>query len=193
MQGLVSLFDADEHTGGLCVVPKSHLLHRLVLEHCPSDRDHVRFNDGPRGPYPGFDELPQLLVACNAGDLVLWDSRTFHCNTPALATPRDTQGELLRAVAYVCMTPSAKMTSCPTAANGDQPYDPTEIGGLPLCCVVHQRRAGYEGRWTTTHWPHEFGPKYGGCETGQKYAVQSRLEIASAPPARRQLIDGLSS
>jgi hypothetical protein len=192
IQGFVSLFDADVHTGGLCVVPNSHKRHAEVLAHCPGKGDFVCFNQGPRGRFPGFDELPHRLVACEAGDLVLWDSRTFHCNTPAIMTPRETGGELLRAVAYVCMTPAVKMTRCAEAQqDGGQHSDPTELNGLPRCCVVHQRRAGYEGRWTTSHWPHEFGPKAGGCESGQKYAAQSRLDLAALVPERRRLIDGL--
>jgi len=31
-----------------------------------------------------FDDLKSIVVCCKAGDLVLWDSRTIHCNAPRL-------------------------------------------------------------------------------------------------------------
>ena len=42
---------------------------------------------------PGDDPVlsaphPPHLVRCEAGDAVLWDSRTVHCNTPPLLAPR---------------------------------------------------------------------------------------------------------
>ena len=63
---------------------------------------------------------------CKAGDLVLWDSRTIHCNSPALKPPTTALGyrddELLRAVVYTCMTPQHMATAfflfCPTARLG---------------------------------------------------------------------------
>lgn len=68
-----------------------------------------------------------VLVCAKAGDLILWDSRIVHCNTPALRManyqrdllekktepfpclpmPEDGKGELLRLVAYVCMVPTS--------------------------------------------------------------------------------------
>jgi hypothetical protein len=50
------------------------------------------------------------LVHCRAGDLVLWDSRTIHCNSPATAIEerkKDEPVDLLRIVAYVSMSPTS--------------------------------------------------------------------------------------
>merc|ERR1711920_538620 len=50
------------------------------------------------------------LVCAKAGDLVLWDSRCIHCNTPGAAgdlKSGEAHSELLRVVAYVCMVPAA--------------------------------------------------------------------------------------
>ena len=81
-----------------------------------------------------------ILVTCKAGDLVLWDSRTMHCNTPAIEPPSAANGysesELLRAVVYVCMTPR-RFASAST--------------------LSQRRRAALVGLGTT-HWPHEFYP-----------------------------------
>lgn len=53
-----------------------------------------------------------VLVCCDAGSLVLWDSRSVHCNTPAIKqeVPNEQQDQqtpvsIIRACAYVCMTP----------------------------------------------------------------------------------------
>lgn len=42
-----------------------------------------------------------------AGDLLLWDSRTIHCSSPGGDTPPDSSS-LLRAASLVCMMPRAK-------------------------------------------------------------------------------------
>eukprot|EP00449_Zooxanthella_nutricula_P054523 CAMPEP_0198563690 /NCGR_PEP_ID=MMETSP1462-20131121/99142_1 /TAXON_ID=1333877 /ORGANISM="Brandtodinium nutriculum, Strain RCC3387" /LENGTH=127 /DNA_ID=CAMNT_0044294641 /DNA_START=13 /DNA_END=396 /DNA_ORIENTATION=- len=49
------------------------------------------------------------LVCAEAGDLILWDSRCVHCNTPGVLEEEDkvSSDELLRLASYVCMTPAA--------------------------------------------------------------------------------------
>lgn len=111
VQGLVSLYAATPQTGGLCVVPGSHHHHDELMSYAGFGK--TDFVAVPR-------DDPQVhrakLVCCESGDLVLWDSRTVHCNTPALEADVPTSatafealgypaGELLRAVTYVCMTP----------------------------------------------------------------------------------------
>jgi|AntAceMinimDraft_5_1070358.scaffolds.fasta_scaffold39323_1 hypothetical protein len=206
VQGLVTLFDADATTGGLCVVPGSHRKHAEVVGDQAlgqASRDFVPV------PYfwPGFGNgCPRRrLVRAQAGDLVLWDSRTVHCNAPARAsalaplhkaTPlpplptaaplppvsarveeasaataeparpaatsaaEPAERELLRAVAYVCMTPKA--------------------WGTPALRL--QRQAAYAARVTTSHWPHEFHPGMPGP------ASDPPLNLDTAHPARRALI-----
>merc|ERR1711933_701648 len=106
IQGLVTLTDATDTRGGLVVVPGSHRLHGEVLRrhkkekwnHIPinADDDVVTDGGGPR------------LVTAQAGDLVLWDSRTVHCNTlPLKVDAVQSAEELVQAVAYICMTPAA--------------------------------------------------------------------------------------
>jgi hypothetical protein len=49
------------------------------------------------------------LVQCQSGDLVLWDSRLVHCNSPSIVPEeRDPNQpvDLLRIVAYVSMSPT---------------------------------------------------------------------------------------
>lgn len=122
VQGLVTYFDATAETGGLCVIPGSHKHHEEVCQRAHTagmkiDYVSVEHTD------PIFKLAEPVLVCAKAGDLILWDSRTIHCNTPALHMAKynedplsfkqtqnsDASGgdstELLRLVAYVCMVP----------------------------------------------------------------------------------------
>jgi hypothetical protein len=130
VQGLVSLFPADAKTGGLTVVPRSHLRFGEVVE----DQQNPAMDYCTVQPYcPVLRELPHRLVSCHAGDLVLWDSRTVHANAPAPEQPVTPADRLLRAVAYICMTPAE----------------------LASADVLRGRRAGYENWFSTSHWPHK--------------------------------------
>eukprot|EP00913_Durusdinium_trenchii_P014018 g13163.t1 len=89
-------------------------------------------------------EKGPVLVAAKAGDLILWDSRTVHCNTPGWAPEAEgmpftqcaqmEEWQLLREVGYVCMTPAAWAS------------DET----------LEQRRKAFEEGISTSHWPHKF-------------------------------------
>ena len=113
MQGLVNLLPTSPETGGNIVVPGSHRL----FEHIPEqyserlDRihpsiDHFRF---PKDD-PNLTENQPIMCHMEAGDLLLWDSRTIHCSAPSLTTPSKCNG-LLRAASLVCMMPRAKSNS----------------------------------------------------------------------------------
>eukprot|EP00434_Breviolum_minutum_P007609 symbB.v1.2.006717.t1/scaffold402.1/size211320/11 len=76
-QGLVSITDSDESTGGFAVK------HAEIFQRWPLDRENDFF------VVPRSDELlaaeasakPEL-IELSAGDMVLWDSRLLHCNVP---------------------------------------------------------------------------------------------------------------
>lgn len=128
VQGLVSLYDADCRTGGLTVVPQSHLRFNEVVE----DQQNPEVDYCTVQPYCSvLQELPRRLVCCKAGDLVIWDSRTVHANAPAPQQPICERGRLLRAVGYICMVPAKFATSE----------------------VLKGRRSAYEYRVGTSHWP----------------------------------------
>eukprot|EP00419_Tripos_fusus_P003494 CAMPEP_0172672508 /NCGR_PEP_ID=MMETSP1074-20121228/11594_1 /TAXON_ID=2916 /ORGANISM="Ceratium fusus, Strain PA161109" /LENGTH=364 /DNA_ID=CAMNT_0013489711 /DNA_START=135 /DNA_END=1225 /DNA_ORIENTATION=- len=139
VQGLVSLHDASGKTGSLVVVPGSHKHHVAVAARnrgqCGRDFVRIRGDDpllsDPKRPRP-------RLVSCRAGDLILWDSRTIHCNSPALEDDPAVQRrhDLLRGVAYVCMTPAHWASSV----------------------VLRNRLHAAQHGVGTTHWPHEFHP-----------------------------------
>ncbi|CAF1469233.1 unnamed protein product [Adineta ricciae] len=104
VQGFVSLTDQNESTGGLVVYPESHSRFSELRGLGKGSRDFVFVP----ATHPIFDGGRAIgkLVHCNAGDLVVWDSRTIHCNSPA-TVPKQNHGkvDLLRIVAYVSMSP----------------------------------------------------------------------------------------
>ena len=98
-------------------------------------------------PVPHGDPILRhqgYLLRADPGDLILWDSRTIHCNGPALHAPSDAPrdvpvpgpSELLRLVGYVCCTPASW---CAPAA------------------MAKRAKAALE-LTTSTHWPHAFVP-----------------------------------
>jgi hypothetical protein len=95
VQGLVTYYDATAETGGLCVIPGSHLHHDEVCSRAPGARlkhDYVPVHQNEPllqaatgETVEGKSKQTGILVCAKAGDLILWDSRTIHCNTPALS------------------------------------------------------------------------------------------------------------
>jgi hypothetical protein len=83
------------------------------------------------------------LIKCKAGDLIVWDSRCIHCNTPALVYKEKTnQSEFLRIVTYICMSPLSLFVPHP-----DEYKDLEEFRRL--------REEYVRDRITCTHWPLE--------------------------------------
>ena len=151
IQGLVTLYGVTKETGGLCVIPGSHLYHEEFCSRIPSVANYGDFL-----PIAISDEILQTcngnLIGAQAGDLILWDSRTIHCNTPAPAalgeqwahdvkvqqhtrvggaTLNSTEDEIIRLVAYVCMVPKS-------LASRDH---------------IRQRKFQFCARMGTSHWP----------------------------------------
>lgn len=130
VQGLVTLKDVGPETGGFCVIPGSHRFHDELLEaiQMRGDKNFVFIP-------PSFRCLQekQIMPVCQAGDMILWDSRTIHCNTPSLVHPSSQPMDaLLRAVAYVCMTPTSMASPE----------------------VIAKRKLIFELGDGTNHWPH---------------------------------------
>lgn len=157
VQGLVTYYDATAETGGLCVIPGSHLQHNEVCERAPMARAQVDFLMIPADE-PVLRSAEPTLICAKAGDLILWDSRTVHCNTPALhmaayhanllnkgaaakvvdepLPPPGQAAELLRLVAYVCMVPASH-------ASPD---------------IMRQRKDAFMHRLPSSHYPtHDLG------------------------------------
>lgn len=101
-QGLYNILPCGEHDGGLLLLEGSHKIYNEYLKGHPIDcikgYTHIDMNDELLLP------LPLVKVCCNAGDLVIWDGRTFHCNTPP------TTDDGLRMCCYVSMQPGSLLT-----------------------------------------------------------------------------------
>jgi len=110
VQGLVNLLPTSEHTGGNVVVPGSHKRFAAIpqdyserLARIHPSIDHFRF---PKDD-PALADTQPIQAHMEAGDLLLWDSRTIHCSSPGSDTPPDAKA-LMRAASLVCMMPRAK-------------------------------------------------------------------------------------
>eukprot|EP00929_Paragymnodinium_shiwhaense_P008581 TRINITY_DN112539_c0_g1_i1.p1 TRINITY_DN112539_c0_g1~~TRINITY_DN112539_c0_g1_i1.p1 ORF type:complete len:471 (+),score=70.45 TRINITY_DN112539_c0_g1_i1:160-1413(+) len=167
VQGFVTYTDATPATGGLCVIPGSHKVHEDFCERACGRQlssDFIMVLAGDPALRAG-----SKLVCAKAGDLVLWDSRCIHCNTPGeqsegLKPNSGTDGapELLRFVSYVCMTPASW-------ASRD---------------VLEKRKQAYIRNLCTDHWPHEF---HGSAESPEWLPPNQWRDTAEA---QRRLIVG---
>mmetsp|Transcript_19136 Transcript_19136/g.32030 ORF Transcript_19136/g.32030 Transcript_19136/m.32030 type:complete len:190 (-) Transcript_19136:1960-2529(-) len=130
IQGLVTLTDVSEGTGGFCCIPGSHHHHDELMDTCVPVSNNDNYVKIP-GDFHGLT-AEQVLPRCKAGDMILWDSRTFHCSTPALVIPTIEPDQLLRMASYVCMVPA-------DLANEE---------------IIEKRVDMYRCNITGTHWPH---------------------------------------
>ena len=136
VQGLVNLLPTSPATGGNVVVPGSHRRFARIPEEYAErlDRihpsiDHFRYpNDDP-----ALSDTQPIQAHMEAGDLLLWDSRTIHCSSPGTETPTN-DTSLLRAASLVCMMPRSKSTPE----------------------VIEQRKAAVTNRTSTTNWSDRF-------------------------------------
>ncbi|CAF3400964.1 unnamed protein product [Rotaria socialis] len=143
IQGLVSLTDSDESTGGLVIVPGSQ---NSFIDLQFMVNENSLWGDYVTIPSELVEMLRPRLVKCKAGDLVVWDSRCTHCNTPALIDERNgdssLETQLLRVVAYICMSPSSM-------------FEPDGVRYDSLEEFRELREDFVRDRVTCTHWPLE--------------------------------------
>ena len=163
VQGLVSYTAASKVTGGLCVLAGSH---KKFTEMCL--RNEIAYMEGN---YLKADEtilndkdFEKRLVCCDAGDLIIWDSRTVHCNTPGHDDMKHLQdpNKVLRACAYVCMTPLAWASKE----------------------TLEARRAAFINNESTTHWPHIFTSA--GGKACAHYLPLNNLSVLTSTTAQEQ-------
>jgi hypothetical protein len=120
IQGFVSL--TDNQTRSFVVYERSHLLH----EHYMETYGHTGKNNWCIIRPEYLEGRTPKVLPVNAGDLVLWDSRTFHQNQ--FGDPEE------RLVQYVCFLPRHHPGNTP----GQQSL----------------RRNYCRKRRTTAHWPY---------------------------------------
>ena len=137
VQGMVPLYDVTAATGGLGVVPGSHT-------GMPGEWRRQFAGKGDWCPLPSDDRLQgaERLVVADAGDLVLWDSRTVHGGIvgPGEDTAAaDGAPQLARLSQTLAMVPRSRASAECLAA----------------------RRRGFADGVTFNHSPHEAGSSSG--------------------------------
>ena len=141
VQGLVSLLPTTPTSGGNIVVPGSHqTFHQIPeryterLARIDTSIDHFRFPADD----PLLAESPPIMCHLEAGDMLLWDSRTIHCSSPGTGDASEdvdaAAAALIRAVSLVCMMPRSR--------SNDE--------------VIARRRAAVQDRTSTTNWSDRF-------------------------------------
>lgn len=131
IQGFFDFYGTGPNEAGLVVAEKSHLDHHSLLFQEwgieASDNWHLFTNE--ERAY--IDKKYKVLkVQCPPRSIVLWDSRTFHCNTPP---KNDGHG---RTVVYVCCLPRS-------LALNAKDYE-------ELC---RKRQTAFMDKRSTSHWP----------------------------------------
>jgi len=136
VQALVNLLPTSPAIGGNVLIPGSHKTFASIpdvyptrLGRVPLSVDHFRFPADD----PMLAGTPPIMCHMEAGDMLLWDSRTIHCSSSGMEEPA-TEAALMRAVSLVCMMPR-RLT-------------PPE--------VLEQRRAAVQRVISTTNWTDRF-------------------------------------
>lgn len=167
VQGLVTYYKADASVGGLCVIPGSHAQHTELCARSSSAkymRDFVTVDSDD----PVLADNKGILVNAEAGDLILWDSRLVHCNTPALniptnlSAPKAEDKDIIRLVSYVCMLPRSTCTQE----------------------VLESRKKAFIHRVPTSHWPNMLIE----AEISKKPPLQPNRNIAECPSEMLRLV-----
>jgi len=130
VQGMVPLYDVTPQIGGLAVVAKSH------LEGAKFKSDYPQWSRG--GDFCVLSKKDAMqkhakIVFCEAGDLILWDSRTVHGGIVGTGGTSGNPTQLARLSQTVCMTPRAWASEK----------------------VQAQRKLYFANGKGTSHWPHE--------------------------------------
>jgi len=104
-QAQVTLTSATPQTGGFTCIPGSHKMFPEFHEpfkKCNQKLWRLNFKGIRKHPVQKMD---RIQVCCEAGDMIVWDSRTMHASTCAFEEPNTSPNELLRCTSFICMTP----------------------------------------------------------------------------------------
>ena len=144
VQGMMPLLPVTASTGGLAVVPGSHTDEaKAVFKQRYARMEH----QGDWCPLDSGDpiERDSVLLLADAGDLILWDSRTVHGGVVGTGQPSPFT-EMARMSVTVAMTPAA----------------------LASDAVRQRRREGFAAGRSFNHCPHEAGTSSGTIKASRK-------------------------
>jgi len=131
VQAFVNLEETTEEDGCFICLPGSHKFHQEFMDIFGAEygnNDWVKLEEKHRAWYLAKGLRP-VRVPCPKGGMVLWDSRTVHCNASALRGRKTLRP---RIVIYVCMTPRRLIKTAD---------------------LKKKQKYFHEGRMTS-HWPH---------------------------------------
>ena len=157
---MVPLFAVSPDIGGLQVIPRSHL--REAREKLKKRLPHLE-RRGDWCVVPGPHEVEPLLIICDAGDLILWDSRTVHGGK--VGTGFSSPARPARLSVTVAMTKRERASKH----------------------VLNARRRAFIEGFNHNHTPHEAGDSAG---TVRGMVDPSYVPIALTA-AQRRLLDGV--
>ena len=128
IQGMMTLYDINEGDATFSYKKKSHLKHQSFFEKykIQNRSDWHRLTEDE---FDYFTDNVHQKVKANAGSLILWDSRLFHCGSEPLKTRAKPN---FRSVVYICMTPRSF---------SDEKN-------------LKKKVKAFNNKRTTTHWPH---------------------------------------
>ena len=172
VQGLVTLTDVHEGTGGLVLYPGSHhhfaqlsRLKRVKQEYEDRSEEYVRFHEKDLQQVLGKRKIGPCLVRARAGDMILWDSRVVHSGTPswypgAGASQEQTEGADFATLGGSTFPSLAQeWRELPNALLRIAAYvcmmPASRIPALRRDHVLDVRKRIFERGWSTTHWPLE--------------------------------------
>lgn len=132
VQGILNLSHAGPEDGSLIVIPRSNTYVEEFYDKFTKAsewewKDKREFNDKDVEYFHSRCGTP-IRVEAEAGDLILWDSRTVHWG----GEPTE-KSNTIRTVMYVAYTP-AKLASAES---------------------IRQKKRVFEAFGSTTHWPHD--------------------------------------
>lgn len=131
VQGFVNLEKTGSQDGSLLVYKNSHkyqtqMATKFGLHH--HNKDWYRLTPEQEQWLKEQKGVEEVKVLASKGDMVLWDSRTIHCNT---LPDQNRQEPRFRYVCYICMVPASFVT----------------IGQLK------NKKEAFDKMLTTGHWP----------------------------------------
>ncbi|KAK4699933.1 hypothetical protein P7C70_g6324, partial [Phenoliferia sp. Uapishka_3] len=133
VQGLLAVTESGKDDGGLIVLKGTHLLQErffresggIKAEQDSGDENHYFYTEDDIKWFLAQDGVEEIKVETQAGDFVVWDSRTVHFNCAPT-------GHRTRVVIYICMAPAS-------FASED---------------ALKKKSDVFDKRLASTHWPH---------------------------------------
>eukprot|EP01084_Bolivina_argentea_P119035 211116_1 len=170
IQAYVTLYDQNEYTGSTVVIPNSHLLTQKNLNLKISPFEDADFIYIPKDNI--LLNMEKILICSKPGDMILWDSRTVHCNSPSLKTVKEMQKHYGQKQIVIETNSNKQLNILNELLDIFEDKKEDEINKIdllravclvcmtPKCkankSVLVQRINGYINQYALSHWPHEF-------------------------------------